>query len=150
MMKPLTFLPLIVISCFLWSCKSQDASSSNKTELGLPSSNGSTVLIAKVLEIYDEKTSTYPCSEVACMAKVRIEKVVISSANTLEPFSSGQEGKMRFEFSLSKTTKKLFPNLDKRLPGLNAGDRFKVNAIQEVVFGSGDVQWVALEYILLP
>ena len=117
--------------------------------MGLPPSNGTSVVVAKIIEVYDERLEIHPCSEVACVALVKLEKVKKRSSGFTSILDENQEGDMRFAFTLAETTKALFPNLDKRFPGLEEGDRFEANIKEELLLGSGKTRWVAYEYILL-
>ena len=140
---------LILLFLAFFSIVACKTSQTNTAIKSLPSSNGRSVIIAEIIEVSDERSFSFPCSEVPCIATVRIEKVERSSAKLMQPFVANQEGNMRFVFSLNETTEKLFPNLDKRLAGLKAGDRFRANVTQEQLVGSNTTQWVAYEYILL-
>ena len=131
------------------ACKSSKESADAGTNVSAAVANGKTVVIAQVLEILDDKLASYPCSELPCYAIVKIEEVLKSSANFQYPYAAGQEGKMRFVFSLSETTEKHYPNLDRRFPGLKVGDRFRASVSQEQLMESNSPQWGAYEYILL-
>lgn len=135
---------LLSLSCFE-ACKTQRSS----PQLTLPNLAGSTIIEARVLKILDERSAAYPCSEVSCIALVKIEKVKKRAGNFTRPIDRDQEGEMRFEFTLSKTTKTLFPNLEKQFPGLKEGERFRANIKEEQLLGISKTRWVAYDYILL-
>lgn len=154
-MKRVGFL-LLALSSILFACKSNktrfEIVCDRKTitsEQALAASAGNAVVIAEILKIYDQRLDYLPCSKVPCMALIKIEVVEKNGSNFMKPLTVGLEGKMRFTFSLNETTKELFPNLDKRLPGLKVGNRFKVNVGEEQLLGSNESQWVAYDYILL-
>lgn len=148
-MKKKIYYPLFVLLLVL-GCKPQQSTSAEPAEsIGLASMNGSGVIVGKIIKIEDQKLDHFPCSELTCLATVKIESVEKVGSKMLQPFSKGQEGTMRFAFSLQKTTDEFYPNLKKHFPGLSVGDRFKANVNQEVLFGSSEIQWIAYEYILL-
>ncbi len=139
-------LLLICMMFLLFACHTAKTTSTSKA---LSTIAGTAKVIAKVTKVYDDRSDVFPCSEVACMAYLKIEKVESKGGNFMKPLTAGQEGRTRFTFSLSETTEELFPNLDKRLPGLKKGDRIQVNVGEEQLLGSNETQWVAYDYILL-
>ena len=130
-------------------CINACQSSKHSVNAELPVSAGYSTVTAEIISISEERLNNYPCSEVACVAKVKITKINRRSGSFTRPLAAGQESEMRFTFTLSKTTNKLFPNLEKQFPGLKKGDRFKVNIAEELLLESNTTRWIAYDYILL-
>jgi len=68
-------------------------------------------------------------------AKVKIDNVIKSGTSFKTPLIKNDTIKIKFEFTLSKTSEEMFPNLNNQLPGLNIGDKFtadieKIDLIQ--------------------
>ncbi|PIQ07798.1 MAG: hypothetical protein COW71_15610 [Ignavibacteriales bacterium CG18_big_fil_WC_8_21_14_2_50_31_20] len=69
------------------------------------------------------------------LAKVRIDNVVQAGFSFNSPIIKGDTIKIKFEFTLSKTSNDVFPNLNNQLPGMLIGDKFtadieKIDLIQ--------------------
>ena len=63
-----------------------------------------------------------PCGIYPCVADVKLESIEYGSAFPV--LSVGKKYRMKFDFTLSKTTKEMFPDLKNPLPGLEPGDKF--------------------------
>lgn len=98
---------------------------------------GSIVAISPVIN----SSATGPCSKVPCVATVKVDSVLgYGSATT--PLVVGKNITLNFMFTLSPTTKELFPNMDERLPGLEVGDSF-TGSIQS----RGDNSFLMYNYV---
>jgi len=65
-----------------------------------------------------------PCAKVPCNATVKIDSVLGYGSN-FPPLSIGHLIDVHFNFTLSPTTKDLFPNMQDYFPGLQVGSRFE-------------------------
>ena len=72
-----------------------------------------------------------PCSKAPCMADVRIDSV-LGYGSDFPPLKLGKVIKVRFGFTLSPTTKDLFPHIVGYFPGLDVNDSFKAD-LQRIV-----------------
>lgn len=80
-----------------------------------------------VIKVYEEMLTMQgdsPCSKVPCMARVKVDKVHSLGMGFSNPVSANAEYDVFFNFTTSKTTDELFPNLNISLPGVKAGDKF--------------------------
>ena len=117
---------LILISFFSFSChkevtKEEHVFQIEKTDTIPPGHAQITGRIIEVEPVSSNKSSSGPCSKAPCTAKVEIEYI---KYGTGFPVLSNNVIKIRFAFTLSKTTKELFPNMNESYPGLKAGDEF--------------------------
>lgn len=118
------FLSSIFIAA---SCTSQKKEIDSSKERHI--SPGIVKIIGKVVSIDEKRFSSdnkSPCGKLPCMALVKIDSVIGYGAGA--PIIGKKDTILvRFAFTLSETTKDLFPNLDKRLPGLEINSVFKAN-----------------------
>jgi len=63
-----------------------------------------------------------PCSKAPCIALVKVNSASYGAG--FPPLVMGKEIRIKFNFTLVKTTKELFPNLKEEYPGLEVGNRF--------------------------
>jgi hypothetical protein len=96
-------------------------------------------IVGKILQIdstlLPDKTS--PCGKAPCRAVVKITQVLGYGSSFGNPLADGQEISAMFAFTLAPTTKDLFPNIDKRLPGLSVGSVFTADVQSLEQFGGG-------------
>lgn len=94
--------------------------------------NGTVISIEAVSE------TTGPCSVYPCNAKVVINNVVGAGFGFASTFAKKDTIQLKFEFTLSKTSKELFPTLEKTFAGLNIGDSFvgDVERIEVIQLGN--------------
>lgn len=99
-------------------------------------SPGNVKIIGEIILIDNTKLSgdkNSPCSKQPCWASVKIDSVIGSGAGA--PIIGEKDTiDVKFAFTLGETTKELFPNLDKRMPGLKTRSKFealvsKLNAL---------------------
>lgn len=91
-------------------------------------------IIGTVVEIdsaLDKAAGNSPCSKVPCLADVKIDSV-LGYGSDFPPLKLGKIIKVRFGFTLSPTTKDLFPHMAGYYPGLNINDSFKAD-LQKVI-----------------
>ena len=65
---------------------------------------------------------TGPCGKYPCVANVKLESIEYGAAFPV--LTVGKEFKMKFNYTLVKTTKEMFPELEKSYPGLEVGNKF--------------------------
>jgi len=112
---------VLFVILLLFSCSSNKSSQNILPSQVSPNScriNGTVVSIEEISE------KAGPCSTVPCLAKVKINNVIETGSSFRRPLIKGDTIKIKFEFTLAKTTKELFPNLNYVLPGLSSGDSF--------------------------
>lgn len=68
-----------------------------------------------------------PCSKNQCIANIKIEEIIKMGALCGPILYKGAELKVYFAFTLSETTKELFPDLIAHYPGLKKNDTFVTN-----------------------
>lgn len=105
----------------LFSCSSNESLQNILPDYVSPNScriNGTVVGIDDISE------KTGPCSAEPCVAKVKINNVIETGSSFRKPLIKGDTIKIKFEFTLAKTTKALFPTLNYILPGLSLGNNF--------------------------
>jgi len=114
---------MIVLSATLFGC------STHKITERIKAAKGRTKIIGKIVSIDKLKLSTdanSPCRKNPCYAKVVVDSVI--SIGQGGPFLKRNDTlNVRFAFTLGKTTKKLFPNLKIRMPGLEINAKFVAN-----------------------
>lgn len=152
--KKYGLLLILIISNNLISCKSakEIASQNNEVvqELSASAIDACTI-IGKIISIIEETDSSNinsPCFKVPCWANVRVEDVLHCGSRFAASISAGEEIKMFFVYTLSPSTANLFPNLEKRYPGLEKNDYFKANISCRFQPGEGETKWIVYEYIL--
>ncbi len=83
-------------------------------------------IVGEIVSINKDKLSdnkNSPCSKQPCWAEVKI--VSIEGCGAGGPIVGKKDTlTINFAFTLGKTTKEFFPNLDERLPGLEIGSQF--------------------------
>ena len=138
MRKLLQFVLFIIIISFLsFNChkevtKDEKTPKLEKRDTVPPGHAQITGRIIEIEPVSSNGSSSGPCSKVPCTAKVKIESIKYGAGF---PVLGSKEVKIRFAFTLSPTTKDLFPNMDETYPGLNVGDKFKAVAGFESVVG---------------
>ncbi|MGA7839215.1 MAG: hypothetical protein WB996_14695 [Ignavibacteriaceae bacterium] len=130
----LSFISFVLIS---FNCQKDVTKDNEKPELQKPdtippgqaSISGEIVEIEPVSKMAGDNS---PCSKAPCMAKVKIDGVTYGAGFPV--LNKKDNITIKFNFTLSPTTKDLFPNMDESYPGLKVGDKFTalagfVNAI---------------------
>lgn len=105
-------------------------------------------IIGAVVSI-DETRSTdaeSPCAKAPCKAKVKINKILGYGSGFTTPLTEGSEVEMTFSFTLSPTTKDLFPNLKVQYKGLKQGDVFQADVRSEPKLGDASSPLIVMSY----
>ena len=138
-MKKLLFYCFLVISIFLSSlgCHKEISKDINNKELAEPNRipPGHAELTGQILEILPidkSQNEKDPCSNAPCKAKVKIENITYGPGF---PTLTDNSIILKFNLTLSPTTKEMFPNLDESYPGLKVGDKFTAIAGFVMVMG---------------
>ncbi|NNJ53442.1 MAG: hypothetical protein HKP17_09740 [Ignavibacteriaceae bacterium] len=122
MRKTLFTILVTSLSILLLNCSSPKE---NKTLSNSDISPGTAKIVGTITEI-DPVTDTGnlsgPCSKAPCIALVKVTSAIYGSA--FPQFTFGKEVRIKFLFTLKKTTKELFPNMEEEYPGLKVGDEF--------------------------
>ncbi len=79
-------------------------------------------IIIKIEPVSDSSNLNDPCSKVPCIAFVKVRSVNYGAGFPV--LTMGKEIKIKFLFTLGKTTKDLFPNMEETYPGLKVGQEF--------------------------
>ncbi|MDA3859881.1 MAG: hypothetical protein PF445_01515 [Melioribacteraceae bacterium] len=127
------FYTFILFSLFLFS----SCSSTPEIETTLPSKIATNIcrISGTIVNIDEAKKSSGPCSIHPCVASVEINNVIETGFGFSTPLIKGNKIKVTFAYTLSETSKELFPTLNYTLPGLKIGDSFigdieQIQAIQ--------------------
>jgi hypothetical protein len=128
-MGKLGYFLAILIMITQASCKSNKVSV-QRTEIRAPGENASSsgvVIKGKIMEILEKKDndSNSVCKNSPCFALVKVLEVFQNNDRFSNFITEGDVFEMFFAFTLLPTSIDLFPNLDKRLPGLKVNDNFK-------------------------
>ena len=97
----------------------------NKTfiETKIPPGNAKIVgIIIEIEPVTDRSNLNDPCSKAPCIALVKVTSAVYGAA--FPSFSNDDEIRIKFLFTLEKTTKELFPDMKETYPGLKVGQEF--------------------------
>ncbi len=78
--------------------------------------------ITEIEPVSDSSGSSGPCSKAPCIALVKVSSAKYGAA--FPQLVMGKEIRVKFLFTLEKTTKELFPNMEEQYPGLKVGDQF--------------------------
>ena len=90
---------------------------------------GTIVHIHSILVLTDK---TSPCSKAPCLASVRVDSIIGYGSSFIEPLSAGDTVFIKFMFTLSPTTKELFPDMTELYPGLSMGSQFVADVVSDV------------------
>ncbi len=77
-----------------------------------------------IISIEEISEKSGPCSNNPCVATVKINNVIGTGFGFNVPLIKNDTIKIKFEFTLSETSKEMFPALNFQLPGLSIGDKF--------------------------
>ncbi len=120
--KFLLAIMALTLSILLLNCSSPRE---NKTLKESDISPGTAKIVGTITEIEpvsDTENLSGPCSKVPCIALVKVTSAVYGSA--FPQLVMGKEVRIKFLFTLGKTSKELFPNMEEEYPGLEVGDEF--------------------------
>lgn len=118
------FLSFIVVSI---NCSKDVTKNNNNQILAQPNKvpPGHAEITGEIVEIEpigNNVDQNDPCSKAPCMAKVKVNS--ISYGAGFPTININQVITIKFAFTLSKTNKELFPNMDESYPGLEKGSEF--------------------------
>jgi len=92
------------------------------TESKIPPGHAKIVgVITEIEPVSDSSNLNDPCSKAPCIALVNVSSAVYGAAF---PSISKDDIRIKFLFTLEKTTKELFPNMEETYPGLKVGQEF--------------------------
>ena len=120
--KYLFTILIFIVSILLMSCSTPKE---NKTliESKIPPGHAKVVgIITEIEPVSDSSNLNDPCSKAHCIALVKVTSAVYGAA--FPSFTKDEEIRIKFLFTLEKTTKELFPNMEETYPGLKAGQEF--------------------------
>ena len=120
--KYLFTILIFIVSILLMSCSTPKE---NKTLIESKIPPGHAKIVGVIIEIETVSDSSYLndlCSKTPCIAIVKVSSAVYGAA--FPSFSKDDEIRIKFLFTLEKTTKELFPNMDETYPGLKVGQEF--------------------------
>jgi hypothetical protein len=107
---------------FLSGCSSPKE---NKTlsESDIPPGHAQIVgVVSKIEPVSDDASLTGPCSKAPCIALVKVTSAVYGAS--FPQLVMEKDIRVKFNFTLEKTTKELFPNMKEEYPGLKEGQEF--------------------------
>jgi hypothetical protein len=147
------FFIIIVTSCLSFNCH-KEVVKDNEThspELVKPDTippghaqiTGKIILIEPTLSTAD---SSDPCSKVPCIAKVKVESIEYGAGFSV---LNNKEIRIKFEFTLSPTTKDLFPNMNESYPGLKVGDEFSALTGFQASINDADPKFMVYGYSII-
>ena len=117
--KKLKYLILFISFIFLNSC---GTNRTNKLIKIPPNQAQITGQIISIDPVSNTNNSNDICSKYPCTAIVKVSS--LNYGTGFPPLPIGSEMKIRFAFTLSRTTSEMFPNMKKSYPGLKKGDTF--------------------------
>jgi hypothetical protein len=110
------------VSILLMNC-STPKESKTLIESKIPPGHAKIVgIIIEIEPVSDSSILNDPCSKAPCIALVKISSAVYGAA--FPSFSKDDEIRIKFLYTLEKTTKELFPNMEEIYPGLKVGLEF--------------------------
>ena len=120
--KYLSTILVITVSILLMNCSTPKE---NKIliESKIPPGHAKIIgVITKIEPVLDSPNLNDPCSKAPCIAFVKVSSAVYGAA--FPSFSKEEEIRIKFLFTLEKTTKELFPDMEETYPGLKVGQEF--------------------------
>ena len=124
---------LYVLGLFLLvsSCHQKTSNQVFFDQSDITKSTLNSVIEAKVIEHIENTTvTTEMCKKHPCYASLEITRIVQNGQNYHGQFSEGDTIEAYFNFTLDNTSK-LFPQLNKTLPGLNKGTIFQAELFEK-------------------
>jgi hypothetical protein len=118
-----TGILVLLLSLILMSCSSTKEEKTVKILSEIPPGNAKIVgTITRIEPVLASSSLNDPCSKAPCIASVKVSSAVYGAA--FPSFSMDEEIRIKFLFTLEKTTKELFPNMEETYPGLKVGQEF--------------------------
>ena len=129
-----SFYMILVLSLIVLSVNCSSTKENKKLILSDISPGTAEIVgtITAIEPISSNSDKTGPCSKARCIALVKVTSARYGAA--FPPLVMGKEIRIKFRFTLEKTTKELFPNMEEEYPGLKVGDEFRaiVSTIQSI------------------
>lgn len=158
-MKSLKFFLILILLFLLWiSCiverkKKQNINNENlktknsTTTVANSSTKNSCTITGTIISIDSvlSDDSGNPCSKSPCKAHVKLIEVKNCGVGFINKIYAGQEISIHFGFTLAPTTPELFPNMNKRYPGLKESDEFSAE-VESQMFPGNTFNYVVYEY----
>jgi hypothetical protein len=122
-MKKISFNAFIFVIAsfgFFMGCHKEVTKDENKQTKIPPSAARIEGEIIKIEPVNSEYNG--PCGEYPCVASVKLVSIEYGAAFPV--LTIGKEFKVKFNYTLVKTTKEMFPDLEESYPGLEVGDKF--------------------------
>ena len=158
-MNARTYAVLIAASILVGCSATTEKSTGNdqRQDRGKPDAYASRVssispghcrIVGTLVGIDSTLSQAGPCSKAPCVGLVRIDSVLGYGSAFGRPLARGTEIDVHFAFTLAPTTSDLFPNMTRRLPGLQVGSQFgaDVEARNEPGMGGYRVSYLIQEY----
>ena len=148
---PLLFLLVLSVSIVSFHCHKEVTKENDQTMIKpdtLPP--GHAKITGKITEIEPVQKSTNendPCSKYPCVAKVKVESVFYGAGFPV--VAVGKEIEIKFKFTLNKTTKEMFPNMEDSYPGLTTGDEFEALVGHEEIPNNDKPVFVVYGYSII-
>jgi hypothetical protein len=120
--KYLFTIMIVTVSILIMSCTTPKE---NKSLIDSKIPPGQAKIVGIIIEIEPVSNNSNlndPCSKTPCIAIVKVSSAVYGAA--FPSFSKDDEIRIKFLFTLEKTTKELFPNMEETFPGLKVGQKF--------------------------
>ena len=142
---------IITVSFFSGGCHKELTKDDNVPKLEKPDTipPGHAQITGSIIEIepfQSNASSADPCSKAPCIAKVKINSITYGAGF---PVLSNKEVRIKFAFTLSATTKDLFPNMKETYPGLKVGDDFSAQAALQESMNSSEPQLIVNGYSII-
>lgn len=116
------FTMVVLISPILLNCSSPKENKSLSSSDIAPGTAKIVGTISEIEPVSASLDSSDPCSKAPCVALVNVSSAVYGSG--FPQLEMGKNIKVKFNFTLEKTTKELFPNMEEEYPGLKVGQEF--------------------------
>ena len=120
----ITLLTVLIstTSILLFNCTSPKENKTLSDSDISPSTAKIVGTITAIEPVTDSGNLSGPCAFAPCIALVKVSSARYGSA--FPQLVMGKEIRIKFLFTLEKTTKELFPNMKEEYPGLEVGDKF--------------------------
>ncbi len=112
----------LTLSILLLNCSSPKENNKLKVSDISPGTAKIVGTITEIEPVSNNSNPTNPCSKAPCIALVKVSSARYGAA--FPQLVMGKEIRIKFRFTLAKSTKELFPNMEEEYPGLKVGDEF--------------------------
>ena len=118
-------LGILILTVFLTGCGEKSEQSNTENERISPGHASIVGTVTQIEARLDTLASEKPCGNVPCYAIVRVDSILGYGSSFGNPLVKGSTIRLKFMFTLEKTTEEYFPNLKEDLPGVVINSRFK-------------------------